>query len=138
MNIFNNKKQKISNNSNQLKFTLLENDQIFGDNKLEIFKIMGTKAAVTDYAILTGAYVSNSYTLDDDNSLKSRTGWYWTKTPYESGDYAARAVNYDGNRSFNSVNNCTSGVRPALPYSSISEISPSGARGTNKKGGRSI
>lgn len=54
------------------------------------------KAAVTDYAILTGAYVSDSCALDDDYSLKGRTGWYWTKTPFESEDYAERAVNDNG------------------------------------------
>ena len=116
------------------KITLLENDQLFGDNKLDVIKKMGTKAAVTDYAILTGAYVINSYTLDDDSTLKGRTGWYWTKTPYESGDYAAHLVSNYGDSSFNDVSGRNNAARPALPYSSILEIPPSGARGTNKKG----
>ena len=114
------------------KMTLLEENQVTGDNQLEIFKKMGKKAAVTDHAILTGAYVSDSYHVDDDSSLKGRCGFWWTKTPH--GEDGARVVDDCGISDWYTVNIRNSGVRPALPYSSISEISPNGVRSTNKKG----
>ncbi len=136
MSIFNKKKNEknVSNNLKKLIFTLLENNQIFGDNQLEIIKKMGTKAALTDYAILTGAYVSDNYTVDDDSTLKGRTGGYWTKTPYESEGYAARLVTRNGIRDFSDVGYRDEGARPALSYSSILEIPPERSKGTNKEG----
>ena len=77
-------------------FTLLTEEQCFGDKELEILKKRGTKVAITDFAILLGGYVSNDYHIDSDSSLKGRTGWYWTKT--DDGDNDARVVNGCGNR----------------------------------------
>ena len=121
------------------KITILEKNQIFGDNKLEIFEKIGTKAALTDFAILTGASLNDCYHLDDDNSLKGRTGIWWTKTAREFQCYEVGEVfkvYFDGViRDSEGFVTCKEyGARPSLPYSSISEISPSGARGTNKKG----
>ena len=68
--------------------TFLTKDEI---ENLEIFKKYGTAAAVSDFSIGRGAYVS-SYCTSEGTSLKDRTGWYWTKTPDGTGD--ARAVAY--------------------------------------------
>lgn len=70
-------------------FTFLTEEQIFGDSKLKIFERRGTKAAITDFAILLGGYVSDIH-LDGMKSLDARTGCYWTKT--DDGDHDARAV----------------------------------------------
>lgn len=70
-------------------FTFLTEEQFFGPGKLDIFQKRGTKAAITDFAILLGGYVSDIH-LDGVNSLEARTGWYWTKT--DDGDNDARAV----------------------------------------------
>lgn len=70
-------------------WTFLTEDMYWGDNQLEVFKKRGTKAAITDFAILLGGYVSSEH-IDGDNSLAGRTGWYWTKS--DDGDLAARAV----------------------------------------------
>jgi len=78
-----------------MNLTLLETNQIFGSQgvfgkkALSIFEKYGTKAAITDFAILLGGYVSD-FTVNDSNQLKDRTGWYWTKTDYNKTD--ARAV----------------------------------------------
>jgi len=72
-----------------IKLTLLEISRIFGEKALSIFEKYGTKAAITDFAILLGGYVSD-FTVNDSNQLKDRTGWYWTKTDYNKTD--ARAV----------------------------------------------
>ena len=52
------------------KCTFLTEEQYFGSNQLEVIKKRGTKAAITDFAILLGGYVSDGYHLDNDNSLE--------------------------------------------------------------------
>ena len=43
-------------------FTLLSEDQVFGDNKLDILKKYGNACGITDFAILYGGYISkNNY-----------------------------------------------------------------------------
>ena len=78
-------------------FTFLTEEQYFGDDKLDILEKRGTKAAITDFSILLGAYVSD-YHIDNDSSLEGRTGYYWTKS--DDGDNDARVVNDDGHGIF--------------------------------------
>ena len=60
-----------------IKFTLLNNDQVFGYDKSAIFKKYGTRAAATDFAILEGAIVSSSRYVQDIDIVKLRSGrWY--------------------------------------------------------------
>lgn len=101
-------------------FTFLTEEQFFGPGKLDIFQKRGTKAAITDFAILLGGYVSDSH-LDGINSLEARTGWYWTKT--DDGDNDARAVLRHGYSHYRNVIRRNVGARPALSFSSISNIS---------------
>lgn len=75
----------------EMELTLLEEEQIFGENRLKIFDKIGVKAAITDYAIALGGFVSNNYFTDNgSNRLEDRTGYYWTKTC--DGDNDARVV----------------------------------------------
>lgn len=62
------------------KFTFLSKDQMFGENRLEIFDKVGTRAAPTDFAILLGGYVSRYFANDNTSSLANRTGYYWTQS----------------------------------------------------------
>ena len=109
-------------------FTFLTDEQIFGNNQLDIIKHYGTKCAITDFAILLGGYVSSDYYTSEGNTKKDRTGWWWTKTPYNDG---ARVVNNTGNRNWYNVYTRHGGARPALPYSSIQSISSNGVRGAS-------
>ena len=86
-------------------FTFLTEEQYFGSNKLDILEKRGTKAAITDFSILLGAYVSDNNHIDNDSSLEGRTGYYWTKS--DDGDNDARVVYDDGL----SCDNYVSGVR---------------------------
>ena len=64
-------------------FTLLEKDQIWGKDCLEMFKRIGTKAEITDFAILLGgSYIPYEY-IDNKTGLKKGAGWWWTKTNHE-------------------------------------------------------
>ena len=83
-------------------FTFLTQEQFFENDKLDIFEKRGTKAAVTDFSILLGAFVSNDYHVDGDNSLEGRTGYYWTKS--DDGDNDARVVDCNGSRIYCNVN----------------------------------
>lgn len=113
-------------------FTFLTDDQIFGTSKLEIFDKIGTQAAITDFAILLGGYVSDNYYYNGGTSLEDRTGWYWTSSDDKDND--ARVVGRNGGSYSNSVTRRDGGARPAFSFSSISSISTNGVSGRNKYG----
>ena len=104
-------------------FTFLTQEQFFESDKLDIIKKRGTKAAITDFSILLGAFVSD-YHVDNDSSLEGRTGCYWTKS--DDGDNGARVVRAYGGRNCYNVNKRFGGARPALPFSSINSIPTNG------------
>ena len=106
--------------------TFLTQEQYFESEKLDILQKRGTKAAITDFSILLGGYVSD-YNIDSDSSLEGRTGFYWTKS--DDGDNAARVVLVDGSSDWNRVDGRNGGARPALPFSSISSIPTNGVSG---------
>ena len=110
-------------------FTFLTNEQIFGNNKLDIIKHYGTKCTITDFSILLGGSVSLDYYTSGGNTKKDRTGWWWSKTPYNDG---ARVVNEDGDWIWHNVDMRSGGARPALPYSSIQRFSSNEVRVAHK------
>ena len=109
-------------------FTFLTEDQIFGNNQLDIISRYGTKCAITDFSILLGGYMSSDDYTSEGNTGKDRTGWWWTKTPYNNN---ARVVGDLGTSYWDYVNRRDGGARPALPYSSIQSISSNGVRGAS-------
>ena len=113
-------------------FTFLTQEQFFEDDKLDIFKKRGTKAAISDFSVLLGGWVSD-YHVDNDSSLKGRTGYYWTKS--DDGDNDARMVYDNGRRDYCSVYKRYCGARPALPFSSISNIPTNGESGKRARDG---
>ena len=109
-------------------FTFLTEEQFFDSSrKLEILEKRGTIAPITDFSILLGGYVSNDYYYNNSNSLEDRSSWYWTSSDDKDND--ARVVRYDGYGYDCNVRIRTGGARPALPYSSIRNISSNGVRG---------
>lgn len=119
--------KEVKKESKKLDLTFLTEEQVFGDKKLDILKKYGTKASITDFSILLGGFVAYDEYSSEGNSLKDRTGGWWTKSPDENND--ARIVTSDGLRSSDVVDERSGGVRPALPYSLISFISGSIVRG---------
>ena len=113
-------------------FTFLTEEQIFGFNQIDVIKKRGTKAAISDFSVLLGGWVSD-YHVDSDSSLKGRTGYYWTKS--DDGDNDACVVDDDGNRYWGYVNKRYGVARPALPFSSISSIPTNGESGKRAKDG---
>lgn len=111
--------------------TFLTQEQCFESDKLDILEKRGTRAAITDFSILLGGYVSDNWHIDSDNSLEGRTAYYWTRS--DDGDNDARVVLHDGTRYYDSVFGRNGGARPALPFSSISSIPTNGVSGAPKR-----
>ena len=113
-------------------FTFLTKEQCFGKEKLDIFEKRGTQAAITDFSILLGGWVSN-YRISNDNSLEGRTGIYWTKS--YGGYYYMDVVREDGSEYAYYIDKRQCGVRPALPFSEEGSIPTNGESGKRAKDG---
>ena len=98
-------------------FTFLTEEQIFGNNRLDIIKKYGTKCAITDFSILLGGCVSKDYYTSEGYTKKDRTGWWWTKSC--DGYNNVRAVDVSGINDWFYVDIRVGGARPAITYSSI-------------------
>ena len=115
--------------------TLLSEGQIWGNDnepQLEVMRKYGTIAAITDLCVLTGGFceVTQSYTAPDDNSLKGRTGWFYTKSSDGNGD--VRVDDKDGFRWDRYRYDRSGSIRPSLLSSSIfAQIFPNRVRGYN-------
>jgi hypothetical protein len=117
--------------------TLLSMGQVFGwghciDPQLEVMKKYGSRAAITDLCILTGCHLNTNkdYNIVEDNSLKGRTGYYWTKDA--SGHSCVDIVNENAWHYLISSYHRDSSIRPVLQSSLIfSQISASRVKGYN-------
>lgn len=73
-----------------LRLTILSKEQLIGDQALEVIQKYGSKSALTDLAIATGAYVGYTYYhIKWDNTRKGRVGNQWTTTPDSRGNVLA-------------------------------------------------
>ena len=110
-------------------FTLLSENQVFGNDKIDVIDKLGPKCAVSDFAILLGAYVSSVYVVYEDNSIRRRTSWWYLSNSPGTG--YVKAVNGLGNVISKSLDNRAGCVRPILSYSNISNISKGVVIGKN-------
>ena len=99
-----------------IKFDILEAKDVFGDDKLKIFNRYGTRCALTDFAILTGAYVFQFNHTKEGTELKDRTCCWWLKSFY-LGDVFC--VDGNGYRVVQDVYVNHYCVRPVTNFSSI-------------------
>ena len=111
-----------------MELTLLKEEQIYGENRLKIFDVIGTKASVTDYAILCGAYASPIDYVREEK-LENRAGWYWTKT--DDGRNDACAVGNDGYSIRINVSYRRGCVRPGVMFSQIQNQCQNIPKGNN-------
>ena len=114
------------NFGNNREFTLLSDEQTFGSQEIDVIERLGTKCALSDFAILLGAYVSSDYHVDENSSSKGRTGWWYLSS--SGGVGAVCYVTEGGGRAYTYAGKRSGAVRPALSYSNISDISPNGVR----------
>ena len=106
-----------------LNFTFLKEDQIWGDDALEVMKRYGTKVAPTDLTVILGGYVNgfDCRTLDGDLTCAS-----WSASSDGSED--VRCVYCLGDEDWRDTYDRGISARPVLPPSEASKISPSEAR----------
>ena len=114
-------------NFNNNEFTLLTEAQVFGYYNLDFIKKIGTKCAVSDFAILLGAFVADNYYVDGDESLKGRTSWWYLSSTDDGRN--VRTVTKSGSSYWASANMRSGGIRPVLSYLNIFDISPYCVRG---------
>lgn len=88
----------------------LTQNQLYDDTALVVIKKRGTKAVITDYAIILGGYVSN---LDDGSNLKYKIGSYFTGSYSES---SVGIVYDDGKNYYTSLKRRDTGIRLVMPF----------------------
>ncbi len=112
-----------------LNFTLLSEEQIWGDDALDVMKKYGTKVAPTDLAILLGVGTYNSRTSENDPACFC---WYANEnqSPHCVDCFGDKIGPLDP-----AVRYCP--ARPALPPSEVSKINPKEVR-TLKSGVRIV
>lgn len=111
-----------------IELTLLSKKQLKGKNKLKIFDVIGREAAVTDYAILCGAWYSDYNYVGDVrgvrgyNKKENRTGLYYTRSHEYHGQEYVMTVSFDGHLDSNAPNNRAICVRPTVLFSQIQNM----------------
>lgn len=88
--------------------SLLKQEEIWGDNSLEIFRLYGRRTAVTDLAVTLGALMVS----DIKSSEGDLTGYAWTSSCHKN-KYAV-AVAFDGEFSYNYPYVRRLAVRPVI------------------------
>lgn len=104
-------------------FTFLKEDQIWGDDALDVMKRYGTKVAPTDLTVILGVYMTGGgdRTSEDDLTCAS-----WSASSLGNG--RVRCVGFRGGEGWHGMALRKVSARPALPPSEASKISPSEAR----------
>ncbi len=105
-----------------LDFTLPSREELEGEDRLEVIRKVGPKAAVTDYAILLGCYVRDEHLDNEPNTLENRTATYWTRTGFSFSMGTGAYFMYDGGWT-NQIEPEIRfyGGRPMVDYSEIEE-----------------
>ena len=94
-----------------MELDLLEEHQVFGYNRLNIFYKYGVESPITDLAILLGCQA--------ENGPKYTTGYWWLKT--NNFDYILVVDIYGGGQRMY-YDDCSIGIRPIIKYSSNSSL----------------
>ena len=94
--------------------TLLSREQIFGDNKLNIFNKITPQTMITDFSILLGSGVCLSYF---GGNKKNQYGNYFTKTNY--GYSNIYYISYFADLFKSNFSDYNIGIRPIISYSKI-------------------
>lgn len=107
-------------------FTLLSENQVFGDENLDILKQYGTKCCITDFAILLGGWENGSYYTSDG---QRNTCHWWLNSPVTEEEISY--VSMDGSKRDGRPSNYRVGTRVAIPYTQISANVLNEVRGMN-------
>ena len=111
------------------KFTFLTYEQTLDYEQLDILKKYGTRCAITDFSILLGGDVQVHF--NKGKTKKISTCYWWTKSTADDDD-AVVAIDKVGEDFYINSFERSSGARPTISYSLISNYSTNKKR--NKKG----
>ncbi len=109
-----------------LDFTYLFEEQVFGDDQLEIFRKYRPECQLSDFAKLLGGFISDSKCSIEGGTKKDYTGWWWLITPSNNNAYV---ITWNGLPREKDVNLRRVGARPAIRYSVIRNIASNEVRG---------
>ncbi len=106
-----------------LDFTFLKEDQIWGDDALDVMKRYGVRVAPTDLTVILGGDMTGGgdRTSEDDLTCAS---WSASSNNYNN----VRCVSCEGDKDWFSTNSRIVPARPALLQKEAAKISPSIAR----------
>lgn len=109
--------------------TLLTEDQILGENALEVIKTYGSRVGLSDLAVLQGGAMSSEYI----NIEGKRAGMAMSASSLQQGRICG--VEFDGKRNAGiSADRRDLAIRPALPPSVTSQLQPEEVKGLTCRG----
>ena len=101
-------------------FTFLREDQIWGDDALEVMKKYGTAVAPTDLTAILGGIMGSADGTKTSEGETTCSSW----SASSAGNGSVRRVNYWAAKSWDDADERYASARPALPPSEASKISP--------------
>lgn len=107
----------------KLKLTLLTSDQVVGENQLNIFKIYGTKCAITDFVRALGGTSDWTKYSKEGRNLKNRAGAWRLKdfNPNKAINICTKSITPKGTCEETPINKRDIGIRPIISYSQIKD-----------------
>ena len=115
-----------------MKVTFLREEDIWGNNALEVMQAYGTKVGVSDVAIALGTCMGSG----TKNSAGVASGYAWSASSYKYG--SVRTVNSYGDEDDNSPDEREAAWCPALPFSATSLIRPNNVRAMRLANGKTV
>ena len=115
-----------------MKVTFLREEDIWGNNALEVMQAYGTKVGVSDVAIALGTCMGSG----TKNSAGVASGYAWSASSYKNVD--VRIVDLDGAKNCFNPNRRIAAGCPALPFSATSKICPNNMKTMRLANGKTV
>ena len=115
-----------------MKVTFLREEDIWGNNALEVMQAYGTKVGVSDVAIALGTCMGSG----TKNSAGVASGYAWSASSYEYGN--VRTVDLSGDKDGHYPIKRIAAGCPALPFSATSLIRPNNVRAMRLANGKTV
>ena len=115
-----------------MKVTFLREEDIWGNNALEVMQAYGTKVGVSDVAIALGTCMGSG----TKNSAGVASGYAWSASSYKF--ESVRTVYYSGDKDFIRPYHRRAAGCPALPFSATSLIRPNNVRAMRLANGKTV
>ena len=115
-----------------MEVTFLREEDIWGNNALEVMQAYGTKVGVSDVAIALGTCMGSG----TKNSAGVASGYAWSASSYKNVN--VRTVDLDGAKNCFNPNRRIAAGCPALPFSATSKICPNNMKTMRLANGKTV